>query len=290
MELPHYVLIHDGMKESIDIQQAIRNLRIRINQSDDQFDDWKNSGDDWKEPSWLFESCFLQLQAIVEVLNLSGLYTIVRSEFESLKSGKHGLSASHLDPDGDPRSLAASRLRCFTHALLSLFPEEKPTTVTKDLLQIIRDIHYVITDKELFRTSPADEADVHKRIEGILKPVFPDLKHKPTLTKQIKNFEPDTGIPSLETLVEYKFLAAKEDAPRIADELLADTRGYTSSEWTRFLYVIYETHRFKTEKDWIQLLRESGVPENTSVVVLSGEPPRKKRTHRNRSREKSMPK
>jgi hypothetical protein len=170
-----------------------------------------------------------------------------------------------------------SLIRRFSRVIAAFYPREEQTKITKDLLQIIRDIHYVITDVALFRSIPANENDVHIRIEGILKCVFPDLKHKPTLTKQIKNFEPDTGIPSIETLIEYKFLSRKEDISIIADEILADTRGYTSRDWSRFLYVIYETNRFRTEKDWNELLRQSGVSENTTAVVLSGEPFKRKK-------------
>lgn len=275
------------MKESLEVKQALQNLDERITSTGRNVEDWVSMGEDWLDPSWAVESCFLELMAISESLGLAEFRRMLESEYSAIRGLKGGFSAVESGgPDNEPYLIVLGRIRCFSCALEDMFPKETSTTVTKDLLQIIRDIHYAITDKGLFRTAPADEADVHKRIEGILKPVFPDLKNKPALTKQIKNFVPDTGIPSLETLVEYKFLAAKEDAPRIADELLADTRGYTSRDWKRFLYVIYETHRFKTEKDWNQLLRESGVPENTSVVVLSGEPPRKKRIQRNRSQEK----
>ena len=101
----------------------------------------------------------------------------------------------------------------------------------------------------MFPIAPQNEKDVHLRIEAILKCIFPDMKRKPSLSKQIKNFEPDTGIPSLETLIEYKFLSRKIDVGGIADQLLADTRGYISKDWKRFLYVIYETNRFRTESD-----------------------------------------
>lgn len=178
-----------------------------------------------------------------------------------------------------------SRIRCFSRALEGFFPKDRTTTVTKDILHILRDIHYVIADKNLFRTSPANENDIHLCIEGILKCVFPDLKHKPVLTKQIKNFEPDTGIPSYETLIEYKYLSRREDIPSVADEILADTRGYTSPDWNRFLYVIYESNRFRKEKEWNQVLKEAGV-QNTTVVVLSGESVRRKRRMRKRKPQK----
>lgn len=260
------------MKDKIDIQIAIQNLKTRIGEASSQFHDYMMSGEEWYNPSWLIESCFLQLLLITETLSFTEFRNIIHKEYIDVKKSKNGFNESGIDPDGDPYPVLTGRLRCYLIALENLFPVIKQTTVTKDLLQIIRDIHYVITDTAVFQNTPANENDVHIRIEAVLKCVFPDLKHKPVLTKQIKNFTPDTGIPSLQTLVEYKYLARKADIGLIADQLLADTRGYTSKDWTRFLYVIYETNRFRTEKDWVTFLREAGVSENTSVVVLGGEP------------------
>jgi hypothetical protein len=265
------------MKQILNIKEAIHNLRIKISEADRSFDDWIMTDDEYKNPSWLIERCYIQLLAIAEALELEEFRKMIQVEYDKIKISKDGFSEFGHTPDGDPYSLSISIMRRFVYALGSFFPKEDHTIITKDLLQIIRDIHYVITDKVLFRTTPSNENDIHLRIEGILKCVFPDLKHKPSITKQIKNFEPDTGIPSIETLIEYKFLSSKEDVPTIADQVLADTRGYTSREWNHFLYVIYETNRFRTEKDWNQLLIQSGVPENTSIVVLSGEPPKRKR-------------
>lgn len=264
------------MKQGLDIQGAIRNLNERIKEADRDCYNWW-LGDREYNPSWSIELCFLQLLAITEALELEELRKMVHLEYSKIKDSKKGFLESKPDNDGEPYSTALSQIRQLVRPLESFFPKEAYTTVTKDLLQIIRDIHYVITDKDLFGTVPSNESDVHLRIEGILKCVFPDLKHKPVLTKQIKNFEPDTGIPSIKTLIEYKFLSRKDDTAKIADQILADTRGYLSKEWRHFLYVIYETNRFRTERDWDQLLRQSGVPENTTIVVLSGEPPKLKK-------------
>ena len=256
----------------MDIQSAIQNLETQISKASNQFYDWVTTNEDWFEPSWLIEICFLQLLTIAESLDLQEFRKMAFEEYSAVKSSKKGFTAAASDPNGDPYSVVLGRVRCYSSVLENLFQVDKKTTVTKDLLQIIRDIHYVITDTTVFQGTPTNEKDVHLRIEAILKCVFPDLKHKPTLTKQIKNFEPDTGIPSFQTLVEYKFLSRKADISPIADQLLADTRGYTSKDWTRFLYVIYETKRFRTERDWNLFLRESGVSINTTVVVLGGEP------------------
>ena len=265
------------MKQIPNIKEAIHDLKNKISEVDRDFDEWMRTGDEYREPSWLIEVCFLQLLSITEALELEEFRKMIYAEYSEIKISKSGFSKAGQTPDGDPYSVVVSKIRRFVHALESFFPKEDHTKITKDLLQIIRDIHYVITDKVLFRTTPSNENDVHLRIEGILKCVFPDLKHKPTITKQIKNFEPDPGIPSIETLIEYKFLSSKEDIAAIADQVLADTRGYTSRDWNHFLYVIYETNRFRTEKDWSQFLIQSGVPENTTIVVLSGEPPKRKR-------------
>jgi len=258
------------MIEQEKIQQAITKLKASIIKADNFFDEYAISRDEWVNPSWLIERCFLQLLTIVESLGLSKLHEMVLSEYMKAKETKGGFLTANSTPEGEPFSASVSTLRRFLSTIEQFYPTDEPTKITKDLLQIIRDIHYTITDKALFDDVPQNEKDVHIRIEGILKCVFPDLKHKPTLTKPIKNFEPDTGIPSIETLIEYKFLSRAEDVGTIADEILADTRGYTSKDWKYFVYVIYETSRLRREKEWNELLRQSGVSVNTTVVVLSG--------------------
>ena len=97
---------------------------------------------------------------------------------------------------------------------------------------------------------------------------------------------PDTGIPSIQTLIEYKFLGKKHDEKLLADQILADTRGYHSKDWNHFFYVIYETGRFCPEKKWNQLLRACDVPDSTTIIVLSGERTVKKRIQRSKHSKK----
>jgi hypothetical protein len=109
-------------------------------------------------------------------------------------------------------------------------------TVTRDLIDILRATQYAITDKTCFGHVPQNEADVHRRIEAVLRCVFPrDVIHKPAISKPIKNFEPDTGLPTTRTLIEYKFIGTDKEAKRVADEILADTRAYTSKDWDQFV-------------------------------------------------------
>jgi hypothetical protein len=258
------------MNSILDIQQSISALRSSINEAQQAF----NEDNEFNDPAWHIESCFLKLLTVTEAMELIEINKIVTQEYNAIKASKGGFGATDKTPDNDLYPIHLARARQFFATLAIFFPLEEQTKFTQDLLQIIRDIHYTITDDDLFGSVPKNEKDVHLRIEGILKPIFPDLKHKPALAKPIKNFEPDTGIPSLQTLIEYKFLSRKGDIPLFADQILADTRGYFSKEWKRFVYVVYETKRFKPEREWNNLLRESGVPSDTTVVVLSGETPK----------------
>jgi hypothetical protein len=174
---------------------------------------------------------------------------------------------------GEPFLLWGGKLFQYVQALEAVLGQTKSTTVTKDVVQILRATQYSITDRNCFHSPPANEGDVHARIEAVLRCIFPDLLHKPPIAKQIKNFQPDTGLPSIGTLVEYKFMTDPGEEKRIADEVLADTRGYLSKEWKNYIYVIYETKRIKPENQWRQLLHESGVKPNSEIIVISGEEP-----------------
>jgi hypothetical protein len=120
-----------------------------------------------------------------------------------------------------------------------------------------------MTDKACFQNPPANETEVHVRVEAVLRCVFPDLQHKPPIAKQSKNLQPDTGLPSIGTLIEYRFMAEQGDEKRIADEVLADTRGYFSPEWKNYICATYETKRIKPESQWRQLLRDSDIKSST---------------------------
>jgi len=226
--------------------------------------------------AWHIEVAFLKLLTAVEMLGLNELKRLVIEDMKSATSEKDGFAKSKMGPD-EPYSVWMGRYRQYVKAIETIGGVELELSVTKDLTEILRATEYPITDPKLFGGVPQSEDDVHRRIEGVLRCVFPDLKHKPQLTKAIKNFEPDTGLPGIQTLIEYKFLGKIADVSIIADQVLADTRGYHSRDWTTFVYVIYETNRFRPERDWIHFLRDCGVPSSTSLIVLSGEPAPKKK-------------
>lgn len=269
------------LADSRRIASIVSDLRTAITKADNVFEEVYVWGvrtfddedlDQWNTEWWI-ELTFLKVLAAVEFLGLSNLAAMVRADLESARGDKDGqFSKSARGPEGEPFSTWLARMRQYTAAIEALGDVQSAHAITKDVLQILRACQYSILDPKVHSGPPRDEDEVHRRIESVLRCVFPDLKHKPALSKPIKNFLPDTGIPSIHTLIEYKYLTKPTEAPLIADQILADTRGYQAKGWDTFIYVIYETRRIKPESEWNQLLRDSDIGENTTVIVISGEP------------------
>ena len=252
----------------------IDDLRNARGDAQETFDKWWMGIDpDWYDASnasWWIERAFLKLLVACEAMGLESLRQMVMADITEAKSGKD-FSEAKTGPD-EPYSRWLSRYSQHLAALETLGPQDQEHSITKDISDILQATVYSITDPHLFPSGPSSEDEVHRRIEGVLRCIFPDLKHKPALPKPIKNFVPDTGLPSIGTLVEYKFIDRPEQVSTIADEILADTRGYVDKDWHTFIFVIYETHRIKPKHEWNLLLGASGLSDNTSVIVLSGEP------------------
>jgi hypothetical protein len=250
------------------IDEILSSIRDAISEANAAFD----RGDD---AAWRIEAAFLRMRIFLEVADLPETLKAFQKLEATARSRWDATEIDH-EAGGEPFLLWGGKLYQYVKALEATVGQPKATTVTKDLVQILRATQYSITDRNCFHGPPANEGEVHARIEAMLRCIFPDLLHKPPIAKQIKNFQPDTGLPSIGTLIEYKFMADRGEEKRIADEVLADTRGYLSTEWKNYIYVIYETKRIKPENQWRQLLRDSGVKPNTEIIVISGEEPKRR--------------
>lgn len=255
-----------------DPAEILASIRESLSEADLAFE--RQGDPEWsdQEPEWPIKTAFLKTRIFLEA---AGLPEALRAIQEIEHQASANWVAIISDPDGQMYLSWGLKLRQFLNAIESTLGKPRAGVVTKDVVQILRATQYSITDRECFPHPPANEKDVHIRIEAVLRCIFPDLLHKPPIGKQIKNFQPDTGLPSIYTLIEYKFIGDEKEAKQVADEVLADTRGYVSSEWKQFIYVIYETKRIKPERQWRQLLRQSGVGPDTEIIVISGEEPTK---------------
>lgn len=256
------------------MSSQLTELKAAIDRAERAFDMSVGASADDDESTgaaWLIEIVFLTLLVLAEHLGLSALRGQIADDTSSARTEKAPFLGRAVH-DGELYSVPLARARQYLSALEVLAGPKDQDIVTKSVEDILRACVYPITDVSLFGVLPSCEDHVHRRIEGILRCVFPDLRRKPPLAKPIKNFIPDTGLPSVRALIEYKFVSSENDVKKIADEILADTRGYHSAAYDRFFYVIYETTRLKPESEWRDLLADCGVSANASVIVLSGTP------------------
>lgn len=228
-------------------------------QDDNEFDSFK----------YYVERAFIELLVLADRLQLTETYRMAKTYFKQAKKDGFGKTDMY---EGDVYPHWTGRIRLIADAIASAYGLARTAqTEMTDLKAMLKRAVYTICDPTLFGRQPASEADVHARLEGILRCQYPDLTSKPSLAKPIKNFIPDTGLPSARTLIEYKFISNKAEAKRVADEILADASGYRSRDWHSLLFVIYETRRVKPEEEWRQLLQACELLEGFDAIVLSGE-------------------
>jgi hypothetical protein len=276
--------------DKVNVTEALREIEAALSEADQDYSRSQNiSRDEFNEyevfVKHYIEKAFIQTLVLLEVLDLMQTYKKLEEIYYEAK--KKGFLESTMGIE-EPYLLYGGILYTYVNAIGNSFNVgSSRTLISKDITSILKEIVYSITDPELFDSPPVNELEVHKRIEAVLRCVFPDLKHEPTITKQIKNFKPDTGLPSIATLIEYKFVSSKKQAKIVTDQLLADTRGYVSKDWKTFLYVIYETHRVHSQSQWNQLLAECDIGHNTKVVVISGEPAKGRKIRKQKSNKKN---
>lgn len=268
---------------NVNVEEALRCIRADLNRA------WRalerlqdrEAGDFGfylkEEIDCAVERSFITLLLLCEVLNLEHFRLLVQREYNIAKKQKGGFGGAATDPEGYVYLLAARHISKLLEAFKATYGLGGGKAVNsiiriKDVLQ---NLEYSLSFSNGI-DAPSNEAELHKRVEVILRCVYPDLKHKPAISKPIKSFEPDTGIPSIKTLIEYKYVASQSDVKRVSDEILADTQGYRSRDWNTFIYLIYETSRFQAERKWGLHLAECGNPPNTHVIVIRGERPLEK--------------
>jgi hypothetical protein len=256
--------------------EILGSIRGSISKAYNNLQNWELQEEDYFEEfiKYHLESAFVKLRVFLEA---AGLPDVLKSVKQLHSLARKDYARIEQSPEtGEPYLFWAQKLGQYLTSLECAFGEPKSGTITKDVVEVLRAAQYSITDRKCFDHAPNNERDVHVRIEALLRCVFPVVLHKPNITKPIKNFEPDTGLPSIRTLIEYKFISTNDEAKRVCEELLADTRGYVSMEWDSFIYVIYETKRIQSEKEWTQLLRASGLDGSSNIVVIHGEEPQKR--------------
>ena len=73
------------MSKPIDIQTVVANLDEQVSRASDRFYQWAMTGDEWEDPSWTIETCYMQLLAALEALDMTELRDNVYAEYAEVK-------------------------------------------------------------------------------------------------------------------------------------------------------------------------------------------------------------
>ena len=267
------------MNDQVNIKEALEAIEANLNSAQLVVQQLDEGLCGYEYPEEYIESmvkkAFTTLLLLSEVCRLDYFRSLVLEDFKNAETVNGGLGATEVLGNSESDLIASRDLYKLLHSFKAVYGLENKDHSVVSVVDVLRNCEYSLTLSKGM-DAPSNEAELHERIEGILRCVYPDLKHEPEITKPIKNFKPDTGIPSIKTLIEYKYVDSPDVLKRVSDEILADTQGYRSEYWKRFIYLIYETKRFQPEKKWKLHLEECGNPKNTNVIVIRGEMPKNK--------------
>lgn len=285
---------HAQQKQALgQIYDSIRDAEWVLTQKWDLFDRYRRTDsadeDDWEAVA---EAQQLIARPLEQAFKRSLVFLESRSLNETRRSVADLYERASQPPDHlwefdenelSPVLVHALELRTILDAVEVALQEPELEPLVRELHAVLTRTAYSISDQNAFGSPPSGETDVHNRIEAILKCFYPDCIHKPAVDTFLKNFEPDTGIPSLKTLIEYKFADKAQKARNQVDQLFADVVGYTSERYDRLIFVLYETGRFFSEEQWTQALEEKtarlvevGGVGKITAIVLPGVPPVRK--------------
>lgn len=114
------------------------------------------------------------------------------------------------------------------------------------------------------------ESDLDKIAEALLIPIFPDINSNPSLTISESFRSPDSAIPSISTLLEYKFIKSKTAVCKIVDEMQADIRNYAQEPWKNLLFVVGQDAPYANEERIrAVLLKEPSTFLEIDVIVIT---------------------
>ncbi len=117
------------------------------------------------------------------------------------------------------------------------------------------------------------EDKLDKFSEAILKSRYSDVNSNPTIDIATSYTMPDTGIPSLKLLIEYKYMGKKADfSNRIRDEMQAAIRNWAGNKsWNAIIFCVYQTSSFFKEKELLRVITGDKTSfDHISVVLITG--------------------
>lgn len=130
----------------------------------------------------------------------------------------------------------------------------------------LRQIPGIVRQRQML---PDRERSIKQLAEEFLREFYcGDYCHDFDIPGVVKNFRPDSAIRFLKTVIEYKFVDSEEQFKTAASGLFEDSVGYKgSSDWKRYISLIYQTNAYGTEHLLIAEFKQKGLIDWKPIVV-----------------------
>lgn len=260
------------------IQRAVDAITDRLAQAEDRW--WnvavgRDDVFDQEVAEGALREAWLLIVDLLHTLNMPSVFDFAKRKHKSFEADPLASRMGVDDPFLVHADEARSIVRMVRDVHLPTSRHDVAVASVDALLDILRRCETYILSRNAFGFVPAREEDVHQRIQGLLECSFPDVEPRPPLPSMggIKSFIPDTGIRSLRTVIDYKFIEDRGEGKNVLDEIFADISGYQSDAYDTFVFVIYETTRAFSEEKWITAIERAKPGTRVAVIVLKGTPP-----------------
>lgn len=207
------------------------------------------------------ELIFSGIMAAYEALGLNTKLVDLRSNIERIRKQEEGTFKFEYVPYWDYYRCEAldvlDRELNICSAIVNLLNQEDKTKSNNDaiilgarqkLIEYLQHTRFYVS--KLFKGIPSSEMDIQNVMHPILEGFFGAEFHKnPPISQSIKSYEPDCGIKSIGTAVEFKFVDTEQELKTAMDGIYTDLSGYSGSkDWTQFISVFYMTDSFRSNK------------------------------------------
>lgn len=208
------------------------------------------------------ERAFRAIGALAERL---GIHSIAR-ETSTARMQRSKLQATSRPYDGEIFSEALSHAHsCF--APLQAITNAQAITAQAVLKNIISKTAVILNDKGLV---PKNESEVRNTVLDICRYSFPDAIKEVGIPKILKHYRGDLGVPSLRTMVEFKFIDSTAEMKAALDGVYADMKGYRHPDWDTFYGVFYMTGPYYVQEDVQREFEFVGADRSWTPIVVQG--------------------
>lgn len=268
---------------SLDLEVLKRDLEIlekKYREADSKWEEafvWQTdadmSSDKYFVPSKI-EEAYLFAIALAEKHGLNLMADYIKSQ--KPKFGPDLLKSYYSEFVGEPILLSTFPLHDMMRTIRELYLPEQTTEAT------VFESEWA-TVRKLLGNLPlcaatlgfefTDEASLNRFAETILRGMYPDINSNPSIDLPISYTLPDTGIPNIGLLIEYKYLREESEFPsHVRDEMQADVRNWAGTrKWTGLTFCVYQQRTFFSEESvYKTLTTDSTTFQHLSVVLITG--------------------